>query len=256
MPTPVQPATTPPTPEKEEYSGPPPHPLIRFWRSFRSIIILILVLFAVRSSIADWNDVPTGSMIPTILDGDRIFVNKLAYDLKVPFTTYHIATWSAPHNGDIVVFFSPVDGTRLVKRCIGIPGDTIEVQNDHVIINGKMLTYGPPDPKMLATRSAADQRTFDFATETIGSHTHTIQTLSAYSGRRPPRPNFGPVTLGKDQFFMMGDNRDNSADSRFFSTGPAVDRSLIVGKATAVAVSVDLEHYWLPRWSRFFTKLP
>jgi len=80
----------------------------RWWRQeIRPLLILALVLFSIRSSLADWNNVPTGSMKPTILEGDRVFVNKLAYDLKVPFTTWHIAQWSNPQRGDIVVFFSP-----------------------------------------------------------------------------------------------------------------------------------------------------
>lgn len=90
-----------------------------YWRQeIRPLLILALVLFSVRSSLADWNDVPSGSMKPTILEGDRVFVNKLAYDLKVPFTTWHLAEWANPKRGDIVVFFSPRDGTRLVKRVV------------------------------------------------------------------------------------------------------------------------------------------
>ena len=84
----------------------------RWWRQeIRPLLILALVMFSIRSSLADWNDVPTGSMKPTILEGDRVFVNKLAYDLKVPFTTWHLAQWSNPQRGDIVVFYSPKDGT-------------------------------------------------------------------------------------------------------------------------------------------------
>ena len=95
----------------------------KLWREeFRPLLIMALVVFAVRSSFADWNNVPTGSMKPTILEGDYVFVNKLAYDLKVPFTTLHLAEWSAPQRGDIVVFYSPKDGTRLVKRTVGLPG--------------------------------------------------------------------------------------------------------------------------------------
>src|SRR5688500_3329919 len=75
----------------------------------------LLVLLMVRSSIADWNDVPTGSMNPSIIEGDRIFVNKLAYDLKVPFTTWHVAQWGEPERGDVVVFYAPGSGTRMVK---------------------------------------------------------------------------------------------------------------------------------------------
>src|ERR1043165_4321169 len=101
-----------------------------FWRKeIRPLLILAVILFSIRSSLADWNDVPSGSMRPTILEGDRIFVNKLAYDLKVPFTTIHIAEWSNPKRGDIVVFYSPHDGQRLIKRVIGLPGDMIELRN-------------------------------------------------------------------------------------------------------------------------------
>ena len=92
-------------------------------REIKLLALMVLVLMAVRSAIADWNDVPSGSMNPTIVQGDRVFVNKLAYDLKVPFTTWHIAQWGNPKRGDIIVFFSPVDGTRLVKRVVGLPGD-------------------------------------------------------------------------------------------------------------------------------------
>src|SRR3982750_3834292 len=95
----------------------PPSRIPRFLREqIRPLVIMVLILFAVRSSVADWNDVPTGSMKPSILEGDRIFVNKLAYDLKVPFTTLHIAQWSNPKPGDVVVFYSPDQGkgTRMV----------------------------------------------------------------------------------------------------------------------------------------------
>jgi signal peptidase I len=112
----------------------------KMWRKeIRPLVITVLIMFAVRSSLADWNDVPTGSMKPTILEGDRVFVNKLAYDLKVPFTTLHIAEWSAPHRGDIVVFYSPKDGTRLVKRTIGLPDDVVELRNNRLLINGEQV---------------------------------------------------------------------------------------------------------------------
>src|SRR5438309_11830367 len=88
----------------------------KLWKKdIRPLVILTLVLFSIRSSLADWNDVPTGSMKPTIVEGDRVFINKLAYDFKVPFTTWHLAEWSNPRRGDIVVFYSPHDGKRLVK---------------------------------------------------------------------------------------------------------------------------------------------
>src|SRR5947208_13888801 len=111
--------------------------LPHWWRKeIRPLLLLALVLFSIRSSLADWNDVPAGSMKPRILEGDRIFVNKLAYDLKVPFTPWHIASWSAPRQGEIVVFLHPDTGDRLVKRCIAVPGDTVELRADSTIING------------------------------------------------------------------------------------------------------------------------
>src|SRR6478672_4244262 len=92
----------------------------KLWKKeLRPLVVMALIVFAARSSLADWNDVPTGSMRPTVLEGDRVFVNKLAYDLKVPFTTWHIAEWADPKRGDIVVFYSPADGVRLVKRVVG-----------------------------------------------------------------------------------------------------------------------------------------
>src|SRR5437773_7994026 len=108
----------------------------RWWRKeIRPLLILTLVLCSIRSSLADWNDVPTGSMKPTIVEGDRVYVNKLAYDLKIPFTTVHLAKWSNPERGDIVVFFSPHDGQRLVKRVIGLPGDTLELRHNILALN-------------------------------------------------------------------------------------------------------------------------
>src|ERR1017187_2542931 len=129
----------------------------RWWRQeIRPLMVLALVMFSVRSSLADWNDVPTGSMKPTILEGDRVFVNKLAYDLKVPFTTWHLAQWSNPQRGDIVVFYSPKDGMRLVKRVIGLPGDTVELRNEQLIINGQPVDYTAADPEMAAQLSGGE----------------------------------------------------------------------------------------------------
>src|SRR5947208_12979279 len=130
--------------------------LPHWWRKeIRPLLLLALVLFSIRSSLADWNDVPTGSMNPTILEGDRIFVNKLAYDLKVPFTTWRVARWSDPAPGEVVIFYSPVDGERMVKRVAGGPGDTVEMINEQLIVNGKPVQYGPVDPAAVADFPAA-----------------------------------------------------------------------------------------------------
>src|SRR6266704_88477 len=109
--------------------------------------IMLLVICSLRSALADCNDVPTGSMKPTIEEGDRVVVNKLAYDLKVPFTTYEIAKWGDPKRGDIVVLFSPVDGVRLVKRVVALPGDQVSAIENQLYVNGKkMPTTAPAGP--------------------------------------------------------------------------------------------------------------
>jgi signal peptidase I len=218
-----------------------------WWRKeIRPLLILALIIFSIRSSLADWNDVPTGSMKPTILEGDRVFVNKLAYDLKVPFTTVHIAEWSNPKRGDIVVFYSPHDGQRLVKRVVGLPGDSIELRNDVLILNGQIVEYAPIAADLLRDVASADRTSHVFATEQLPGRTHAV---AGYPGVRALR-DFGPIKVPEGHFFMMGDNRDDSFDSRYYG---AVERKRVVGKATAVVMSTDRQHYWKPRWGRFFT---
>ncbi len=207
------------------------------------LLILAVVLFAARSSLADWNDVPSGSMRPTILEGDRIFVNKLAYDLKVPFTTWHIAEWSNPQRGDIVVFFSPHDGKRLVKRVIGLPGDTIELRNNQLVINGTPVEYQPIAEELLRYIPAVEREGRVFASEQLPGQTHAV---GGYPAAPAPR-TFAPLVVPQGEYFMMGDNRDDSFDSRFWGK---VKREKIVGRATAVVLSLDKSNYWLPRWKR------
>ena len=186
-------------------------------------------------------------MNPTILEGDRVYVNKLAYDLKVPFTTRHIAAWSNPQRGDIVVFFSPYNGQRLVKRVIGLPGDLLELRSNVLILNGQPVAYEPLPEQKLASLAPAERLDRHFAAEDLPGQTHTVAAIPGVQARR----DFGPFRVPAGQYFMMGDNRDNSFDSRYY--GP-VDRNRIVGRATAVALSFD-RHYWSPRWHRFFTSL-
>ena len=219
------------------------------WRQeIRPLLIFSLILFSIRSSLADWNDVPTGSMKPTIIEGDRVFVNKLAYDLKVPFTTRHIAEWSNPQRGDIVVFFSPHDGKRLVKRVIGLPGDTVELRNNALVLNGQPVHYQPIDEELLGKIAPADREGRVFATEQLPGQTHVVAGKPSVSALR----SFAPLRVSEGNYFMMGDNRDDSFDSRYWGT---VERKQILGRATAVVMSLDKKNYWLPRWQRFFTSL-
>jgi signal peptidase I len=226
------------------------HSRARHWwrQEIRPLLILALILFSIRSSLADWNDVPSGSMQPTILVGDRIFVNKLAYDLKVPFTTWHLAQWSDPQRGDIVVFYSPHDGTRLVKRVIGLPGDTVELRNDQLIINGRPVDYASPPSEISGQLPKTEREHSFFATEELFAHPHAVMAIPELPAKR----TFDPIQVPEGHYFMMGDNRDNSFDSRYFGV---VARNRIVGKATAVVLSLDHNHYWLPRERRFFSPL-
>jgi len=220
-----------------------------WWRKeIQPLLVMALVLFSLRSSLADWNDVPTGSMKPTILEGDRVFVNKLAYDLKVPFTTLRLARWSSPQRGDIVVFFSPYDGKRLVKRVVGLPGDTLELRNNALVVDGRPVEYRPLSEGLLRGVAPADRPSATFAVEELPGREHVVAAMPWVRERR----DFGPYRVPEGQYFMMGDNRDDSFDSRYY--GP-VERKQIVGRATSVVMSFDHTNHWLPRWRRFFTSL-
>jgi signal peptidase I len=214
----------------------------------KSLFILLVLLFSFRSAVADWNDVPTGSMKPTIMEGDRIFVNKLAYHLRVPFTTQEITRWSRPERMDIVVCLSPEDSTRLVKRVVGLPGDQMEFRNKQLYINGQPAEYEPLDKEDYRNVTATDQQRVTFLREKVGGRSHGLMLHNEFASM----PNFGPMVLGSKEYFVVGDNRDNSRDSRYFGV---VTQDKILGKATTVVLSVDKENRYLPRWDRFFQSL-
>ena len=227
--------------KKESISG-----FLRGW--IVPIVLASLLATSVKSAIADCNVVPTGSMKPTIVEGDRIFVNKLAYDLKVPYTSWRLASWSDPKRGDIVVFYSPLDGGRLVKRIVGLPGDTIEMKKNRLFINQTPAQYEllSPDSKDI---TLPGNLSGDFVFyEKFADLKHLLMITPHQLS-----PNtFGPIVVPEAHYFMMGDNRDNSADSRYFGF---VDRNLIAGQATAVVASFNPDRYYMPRLKRFFTKL-
>jgi len=221
----------------------------RSWKECRATVLLIvLVVIPVKSSLADWNWVPSGSMNPTILEGDLIYVDKVAYDLRFPLTLHRLAKWSDPARGDIVVCFSPDDGTRLVKRVIGLPGDTIELADNTLLLNGEPVSYTKADPGYAASLPRPLRQKAILATEDLNGSAHAVMSIPSVVAMR----NFGPVTVPPDSYFMMGDNRDNSKDSRYFGF---VDREQIVGKAKAVIGSLDITDKYQPRLRRFFSSL-
>lgn len=212
----------------------------RLWREWgQPLLVVLLVMGSLRSAVADWNDVPTGSMRPTILEGDRIFVDKLAWDLKIPFTRTRLARWAQPARGEIVVFYSPADGRRLVKRVVAVAGDVVEMRHQRLTLNGEAVSWNEP-------RQADGESAF-FFTETLGDANHTIRVDGSGS-----RQGFSAVSVPENSVMVLGDNRDNSADSRWFGFVPIQD---IVGEATHVALSVDPERHYRPRWERFFSRL-
>jgi len=219
--------------------------LVVAWKGWGyAIFIAVLIATSFKSAIADWNIVPTGSMKPTILEGDRIFVNKLAYDFKIPYTTWHISAWDNPARGDVVVFYSPADNTRLVKRVIGLPGDEIAMRDNTLFINGEPLQYEAHD------RTAVNKSSEPYCiVEDLAGRKHPVMISPFHYSMR----SFGAITVPQGYYFMMGDNRDNSADSRYFGF---VERDRIVGQATFIVASLDHHDKYQPRWERFFKKLP
>lgn len=246
-----------PVKEQEEW-------YIRWWKQIRSLALLILVMFAARSVIFDWNDVPSGSMQPTILVGDRVFVNRLAYGLKVPFTTIHLLRWGAPVRGDIVVFYAPdKDGTRMIKRVIGVPGDVVTLVDNQLTINGKPASYEPVVPGTMKELPMVDQTERDFFEETIDGLRHWVAKDPGMSVRGGDgRRNIREIVVPPGKFMMIGDNRDFSMDSRFWGRDSSrepvaglVDQSQVLGRAWRVAFSLDKNRYYAPRWDRFFGAL-
>lgn len=217
-------------------------------REARSWVIPAVMVFAAKSSFGAVNYVPTGSMEPTILVGDALLINHLAYSLRVPFTTLSLVRWGAPQRGDIVVCFEPGDGTRLVKRVVGLPGDTIELREDTLYVNGVAARYRAAGPALVRTVSRTERPQAVCGTETWGGRSHSLMVLP----RVPARRTFGPLVVPAGSYFVMGDNRDNSKDSRCFG---AVPKHEIVGKAEGIVISLDPEHAYLPRWVRCFSEL-
>lgn len=211
---------------------------IKTRQEYRSLLLFILLMLSFRSSLADWNHVPTGSMQPTIVEGDRILVNKIAYDLRVPFIQTSIVKIADPQRGDIVVFNSPTSKQRLVKRIIGLPNDLIALRNNELFINGQKLDY---------QNGKQNGHNLDKIENLLGLK-HVIRVN--LSGSR--LANFTSIQVPKNSYLALGNNRDNSADSRVIGFVP---RDQILGRTQRVLISLDYENYYMPRSERFFKTL-
>jgi signal peptidase I len=224
---------------------------IELLREYRGLMLFFGLMLIFRSACADWMTVPTGSMNPTIIEGDRILVNKHAYGWRIPFTMTRITHGNDPQRGEIAVFFSPANGIRLVKRVIGVPGDVVEMRNDMLLINGQAMQYSADDGSYLLPDETA-QQSHQFFTEALPATDHVTNHPVMILPDRLAMRNFGPITITADHYFMMGDNRDNSGDSRYFGLVP---RQSFVGRANKIVASLNPDQWYLPRGARFWHQL-
>lgn len=215
----------------------------------KSIVVALLVWFALSTFLVKAFRISSGSMERTLLVGDFLFVNKALYGAEVPLLGKHLPAVREPRRGDIVVFRSPIEDSILVKRLIGAPGDTVGMVDGRVSRNGQLLdepyvvrTELPPE----ALRPEPEMRwqlPYLTGTETA-SYQPTVRT-------------WGPLVVPRDSFLMLGDNRDGSRDSRFWGFVP---RRNIQGSPLLIYFSYDPGH-WRPlpfitaiRWNRLLTR--
>ncbi|MEN6489329.1 MAG: signal peptidase I [Smithella sp.] len=189
-----------------------------------AIIVAILIALFLRTFVVQAFKIPSRSMVPTLLVGDHLLVNKFIYGVKVPFLRKTLIPVTDPKRGDIIVFIYPKDRSKdFIKRVIGAGGDTIEIKNKKIFLNDKEYT------------------------DTYGIYSDNV----IYPGTIQPRDNFGPVTVPRGALFVMGDNRDESADSRYWGF---VDLKDVEGKAMIIYWSWNREETNV-RWGRLFNLL-
>jgi len=190
---------------------------------------VLVVKLVINPFILEAYQVPTGSMESTILPGDWLIAEKFSYGLHIPFTNTSILPLTSPKSGQVVVFKSPLEKLNLVKRCIAVAGDTVEVRDKKLYVNGKEQL----EPFVIHRDSFSIPRMNPPLTAgQLQKEWESRKLLQTYA----VRDNFGPVVVPKDCFFMMGDNRDESFDSRFWGPLP---RQLIRGRALFVYWSFD-----------------
>jgi signal peptidase I len=181
-------------------------------RDMVSVLAASAVVLVARASFADHYQVPSGSMEPTVQVGDQICVNKVAYGLRVPASQKYVLEGAGPARGDVVVLASPTDGEVLLKRVVAVPGDVVEVSAGRVAIDGARAPVREDEGGVV---------------EELGAREHA---LSMESGGGP---DFGPTLVPKDAYLVLGDNRGNSRDGRYFGW---VMRGAMLGKAVAVCL--------------------
>ncbi len=212
----------------------------------RPFLIVITLLIALRVLVLDWHPIPSESMKPTILDGDLMLVNKLAYGLHIPGMEAPLLRWSTPKRGDIVVYYSEKAGKSLVKRVVALPNDMIILINNQLLINGVLASYyqGVGTELLPKYKKDHDQRVYliEKFKETIA---YRIQ-IDAYRGHS--WQTIGHKIVPKGHYYLLGDNRDSSADSRVYGV---VSQDSIIAKARYIVGSLIIKDQYQPRWNRF-----
>ena len=207
--------------------------LVEYSRSFFPVLLIVLVI---RSFVFEPFRIPSGSMMPTLLQGDFIFVKKYSYGLRLPVTETKILETGAPERGDVVVFRLPQDPSiNYIKRVVGLPGDTLVYRDHHLTING--------EPVQLE-RSPDSGPGKSVYVEHLGERSHDILITNAFSVKDDT------YVVPDGHYFVMGDNRDNSKDSRFIDSIP---ESHLVGEAVRVWMHMDGLSW--PRWDRIGTRI-
>lgn len=224
--------------QKKRAAGTAEPTAVEYAKSFFPVILLV---FLIRSFVAEPFKIPSGSMMPTLLAGDYILVNKYTYGLRVPLINNIFYAINRPQRGDVVVFHYPPDPKiDYIKRIVGLPGDKIQYQDKHLIINGKLLdlvAQNSYDYEMEGANIISAQR----LKETLGEAKHDI-LIHDIPNRSEPGSlgeklmNGETITVPADSYYAMGDNRDNSADSRVWGFVP--DNNL-VGKAFFIWFNFD-----------------
>ena len=209
------------------------------------LVAAVVALF-IRQFAVEAFKIPSGSMIPTLTIGDHLLVNKFIYGPRIPFTDSRMFSWKEPQRGEIIVFKYPKDEDKnFIKRVVGVPGDKIEIRNGQLVINDKLIQLadqgdyigkdqgGAPPPDYYAKPKLLEEQ--------LGVIRHNILYLHDQS-----KYNYGPVLVPKESVFVMGDNRDNSQDSRVWNF---VNYSKILGRALIIYWSWDGDGRWV-RWER------
>ncbi len=204
----------------------------------RSLFPVLFFVLALRSFVAEPFRIPSGSMMPNLLVGDFILVNKFGYGLRLPVINSKILPVGEPKRGDVMVFRYPGSGpqdaekgTDFIKRVVGLPGDVISVQDDRITLNGQPLAYLPAGT-YVGTGTNLGFTGASLITEKLPGRTHTVLELP---GRADPRAN-GTWTVPAGYYFAMGDNRDDSADSRFWGFVPEQN---LVGRAMVIWLNCE-----------------